>query len=294
MLNLIRSLVIFFFAVFLLFFTPQSFASHISSPTGFVNDFANILTSGQKSVLENFLKDYEQKTGNEIAIAFVKSLEGGDIDDFTVRVFEEWKIGKKSQDNGILFLAAIEDRKMRIEVGYGLEPYLTDGKAGEIIRNVISPEFKKENYYEGVSKGIIAIQNNIAGIEEVPQKQANNLSFVIGIEFIFFGIFLVIYLIAFLARSKSFWAGGLIGGGLGIIWGNLLIGSMLMIIILVFLFGGIGLVFDWLLSRNYQKAMKAGKPTGFWGSWGGFKGGGGGFGGFGGGGSGGGGASGGW
>lgn len=366
-----RLLVFLFPFVFL--FPSLTKASHIPPPTGFVNDFAQVLTSGQKSVLESSLKDYEQKTGNEIAITFVKSLEGGDITDFTVRVFEEWKIGKKGQDNGILFLAAISDRKMRIEVGYGLEPYLTDGEAGEIIRNVVAPEFKKENYYEGVVKGIEAIEKNINNQPTVTNNNPipvilNLTDFLKGLAvitllvmtpaliiwsfikkrlknsnalernkykkpksvfmqvwlwgaFVLFGIFLfdflikmlglliyepkgffnlavvlgiwlfIIYLMSFLARTKEFWLGGLIGGAVGLVAG-LYWGGIVETITLFILLGGAGLFFDFLLSKNYRIRKGLEKPTGFWASWGGFRGGGGG--GFGGGGSGGGGASGGW
>ncbi len=161
MINVIRSIFIALFLVPLLFFVSNVQANHIPAPTGYVNDFAGVLTSEQKNTLENFLKEYEQKTTNEIAVAIVKSLQGGEIEDFTVRTFEEWKIGKRGKDNGLLFLAAIDDRQMRIEVGYGLELYLTDGEAGEIIRNVIAPEFKKGNYYKGINDGIDKIELHI-------------------------------------------------------------------------------------------------------------------------------------
>lgn len=161
MINVIRSLFVAFFLVPLLFFVSSVQANHIPAPTGYINDYAEVLTSEQKTTLENSLKEYEQKSTNEITVAIVKGLSGGEIDDFTVRAFEEWKIGKKGQDNGLLLLAAIEDRKMRIEIGYGLEPYLTDSQAGEIIRNVIAPEFKKGNYNQGIIDGVEKIKFNI-------------------------------------------------------------------------------------------------------------------------------------
>lgn len=83
-------------------------------------------------------------------MAIFQSLDGDTIENFAVRLFEQWKIGKKGKDNGVLLLIAINERKLRIEVGYGLESTITDGKAGEIIREVITPEFKKNNYYEGI------------------------------------------------------------------------------------------------------------------------------------------------
>ncbi len=173
MTNAIRNFITAFLSVVLLFFFVTGvYANHIPAPIGYVNDFAGVLTSDQKNTLENSLKDYEQRTTNEIAVATVKSLDGQDITDFTVRTFEEWKIGKKSRDNGILFLAAIDDRKMRIEVGYGLEPSITDSQAGEIIRNIIAPKFKKENYYQGITDGVTAIQNRIGNPQE-PSSQSS-------------------------------------------------------------------------------------------------------------------------
>lgn len=334
--------------------TPPSFASHIPSPTGYVNDFANVLTADQKASIENSLQEYEQKTGNEIAIAIIQSLNGENIDDFTVKVFEEWKIGKKGKDNGILFLAAIDDRKMRIEVGYGLEPSLTDGEAGNIIRNTIAPEFKKEDYYTGIVKGVQEIQKELSGnnnnssnvvdivsnqllssivfrllaillavlsillfIKIKPKKYAvlRYISFLAFAAFLSVGIYgegiiaafyyigfllaffillgVLTYMASFFARSKEVWAGGVVGAVLGG-GGGLLFGSIGMGLLLLLIFGGLGLLLDYILSKNYRARKAAGKSTGWWGSGGGFFGGGSGGGGFGGGGSGGGGASGGW
>lgn len=306
----------FLLAVFLLIsviFLGPAHASHIPAPSGFVSDFANVLTQEQKTTLENSLREYEERTGNEIAVALVKSLEGENIDDFTVKVFEEWKIGKKGSDNGILFLAAIEDRKMRIEVGYGLEPYLTDGEAGEIIRDVIAPEFKKGDYYAGTVAGMAGIENQISTEGSPTQKTSSPLSRVgaffsiigtiaQGVVFALGGLAIVgsllvllVYITSFFARSKSIWAGGIVGALFGVFIGlvsnNVLAGTVTGVIL-----GAVGLLLDWWLSKNYKKLKKLGKKTGWWNSKGGFFAGGGkgGSGGFGGGSSGGGGASGGW
>lgn len=291
-------------------FSSPVLASHISAPSGYVNDFAGVLSSEEKGALETKLQMYRDQSGNEIAVALVKSLNGGEIDDFTVRVFEEWKIGSKDMDNGLLFLAAIEDRKMRIEVGYGLEGYLTDGQAGVIIRDVVSPAFKTGNYYGGIDAGLTSIISNLSGAptDSIIKGAGSVWEFLLNI-FAIFGDAAValallvlltpfVYLFSFLARTKSFWLGGVGGAGLGLAIGGL-IGSLWAIFIIGFLLGGIGLLLDWALSRNYQKLKKAGKKTDWWTTGGGFwlggsGSGGGGFGGFGGGGSGGGGSSGSW
>lgn len=284
-------------------------ANHIPAPAGYVNDFAGVLTADQKGVLEAKLRNYQARSTNEIAVAFVKNLRGGDINDFTVRAFEEWKIGKKGQDNGVLFLAAIEDRKMRIEVGYGLEPKLTDGTAGQIIRSVITPKFKQGEYYGGINDGTDAIIASLEGSYNPASNPVSNFAEgVVGFLVALFGelgfyagllvsIMLITYLASFLARSESIWLGGVIGSGVGLMIG-LAIGVLLWILVLAGVLGGLGLLLDWLLSRNYQKLKASGKKTDWWTTGGGFwlggAGGGGGFGGFGGGGSGGGGSSGGW
>lgn len=291
------------FIFVLLFFSASSlaFANHLPSPSGFVNDFAHVLTREQASSLESSLKSYEQQTTNEIAIATVKSLNGADITDFTVKAFEEWKIGKKGKDNGVLLLAAIDDKKMRIEVGYGLEPKLTDSRTGSIIRDTIAPQFRNNNYYQGFVDGTNAIEKTISS-EAVPTQMTNfwdKISprgiFDLGILIFVLFHFIIIYTSSFLARTKSILAGGIIGAILGLVAG-IIVGTLLFEISLTVLFGGLGLLLDWYLSNKYTALKKAGKKTDWWSTGGGFFGGrsGGGFGGFGGGGSGGGGASGGW
>ncbi len=129
-------------------------------PTADVNDFAGILTAEQKNALEEKCRQVRQQTGAELAVVVVKSLEGGQVDDFAVKLFEHWKIGKAGKDNGVLLLVAIQDRKARIEVGYGLEPILPDILAGQILREQLFPEFRQQKYFEGLS----ATVNRIAEI----------------------------------------------------------------------------------------------------------------------------------
>ena len=269
------------FSLLLFLFPVSVFASHVPAPTGHVNDFASVLTTDQKETLETQLKDYEIKTSNEIAVLTVKSLDGQNIDEFGIKAFEEWKIGKKGKDNGVLLTVAINDRKMRIDVGYGLESQLTDSKSGDIIRNVISPEFKKGEYYSGIASGILAIERTIAGISSpVPTSSwlSNINKFgslgVTGLIVVWIFGSLLVYFSSFLARSKSFWLGGVIG---------IIIGIVISSAIAAIIFGLLGLLLDWLLSQNYQKLKASGKSTSWWDSGGGFfsggSGGGGGFGG---------------
>jgi len=132
-------------------------------PQGYVNDFAGVLNPSERSTLENVLRDLEQRTGSEVAVVTVQSLEGGEIDDFTNRLFEKWRIGKKGKDNGVLVLAAIQDRKARVEVGYGLESIIPDAEAGRILREQMFPRFKQGQYGDGLRAAVQQVANLISG-----------------------------------------------------------------------------------------------------------------------------------
>lgn len=278
----------------------NSYALDFPEPQGYVNDFANILSSETRETLEQNLTQLEEDSSIEIALVIIESLEEITIEDYAVRLFEDWKIGKKNKDNGVLLLIALNERELRIEVGYGLEPTLTDSKAGRIIRDIITPEFKKGDYETGVINGIEAIIKIIHG-EEVDLGEEPGSNSDGGPPFIFFIIIVTFlsYLSSFLARSKSFWLGGVIGSVLGVGVGLMLLSSLMTGIIMAVVLGILGLIFDFILSKNYKVRKSKGLPTSWRQSGGGFFGAGkssksSGFGGFGGGSSGGGGASGSW
>ena len=129
--------------------------------SAYVNDYAGVLQSGSKTQTEDLIAKVEKETSSEIAVAIVSSLEGISVEEYAVTLFEKWGVGKKKEDNGVLLLVAIEDRKLRIEVGYGLEGTITDLEAGNIIDNVIRPKFKQNDYSTGVYDGVVAIANQI-------------------------------------------------------------------------------------------------------------------------------------
>jgi uncharacterized protein len=143
----------------LLFFQPALLAQ-FPPPMGYVNDFAFVLDEGAETYLENFLTRLERDTSAEVVVAIVPSLEGLTVEAYANRLFNDWKIGQAQEDNGVLLLVAPSDRTVRIEVGYGLEPILPDGLAGEIIRTEIVPEFKSGNFPRGIGRGL----NRIAQI----------------------------------------------------------------------------------------------------------------------------------
>ena len=125
--------------------------------TGRVMDNAEILTEGMRRSLTERLKAHEDRTGNQIAVLTVPTLEDESIEEYAVTVFEAWKLGKKGKDNGVLIIIAPNARRMRIEVGYGLEGTLTDSLAGRIIRNAMTPRFKAGDYDGGVESGVNAV-----------------------------------------------------------------------------------------------------------------------------------------
>ena len=129
-------------------------------PTGHINDFAGVLSGQAKSQLEMVAAEVKQKTGAEIAVAIVKSLEGDTVENFANILAERWGIGDK-EDRGALLLLAIEDREMRIEVGYGLEPIIPDGRAGEI-REHMRPHLQAGNYDMAIATGVVELGQIIA------------------------------------------------------------------------------------------------------------------------------------
>lgn len=231
-------------------------------PTGYINDFSNTLDVASKQTLEDYCANLERVTGVQMAIVLVPTLDGEPVEDVANRLYREWGIGKKGKDEGILILLAIKDRKSRAELGYGIEPIISDGTAGGILRQ-IRPILQQGNYGGALlaaaeQMGTIIAQSKgveLGGPEplRVTGRQVRGPS--IPFPLILLGLFFLLWLLG---------RGGRGGSGTGFLTGMIL-GNMM---------GGRG---------------------GGWGGGGfGGGGGGGGFGGFGGGDSGGGGASGGW
>jgi uncharacterized protein len=146
--------------------------------TGRVTDNAQILSEETRHFLSESLKDHEVRTTNQIAILTIPSLDGDNIEDFASRVFKEWKLGQKDKNNGILIIVVPDDKKMRIEVGYGLEATLTDLMAGRIIRNIMTPNFKNGNFDRGLKDGALAVIEILEGsnAEEVTGTGEDNIS----------------------------------------------------------------------------------------------------------------------
>jgi uncharacterized protein len=130
---------------------------------GRVNDRAKVLSAPMRRQLEAQLDGYERSTGHQLAVLTVPSLEGEPIEDYTIRVVESWQLGKKGKDDGVLLFVAVDDRKIRIEVGYGLEGDLPDALVGRIIREVMVPAFRQGDLGFGISRAVSAISSATGG-----------------------------------------------------------------------------------------------------------------------------------
>jgi uncharacterized protein len=151
--------------------------------TGYVVDSAEILRSDTRRRLAEMLRAHEQKTTNQVALLTVPTIHGESVEDYAVRVFEQWKLGRKGKDNGVLVVVVPQDRRMRIEVGYGLEGTLPDAVASRIIRDVMTPRFRQGDYDGGLAQGVGAILARLEGSTEAartesrPQAQARQPEF---------------------------------------------------------------------------------------------------------------------
>ena len=141
----------------LLALTGPARALDVPPLQGRVNDLAGVLSAAERGALEARLAAYERGTGHQLAVLLMPTLEGDPVEDFSIRVVESWQLGKKGRDDGILLLVAVQDRKVRIEVGYGLEGDLPDARAARIVREVIAPAFQQGNMALGIARGVAAI-----------------------------------------------------------------------------------------------------------------------------------------
>lgn len=139
--------------------------------TGRVVDNAEILNAETRTRLTEALRQHEQKTGNQIAVLTVPTIHGESVEEYAVRVFEQWKLGQKGKDNGLLVLVVPQDRRMRIEVGYGLEGVVTDAHASWIIRNVMTPRFRDGDFNGGVASGVDALIAQLEGRQAAPGRE---------------------------------------------------------------------------------------------------------------------------
>lgn len=270
-------------------------AAALDVPTlkGRVNDYGGMLPPEAEDRIEALLKDLEEKDSTQVVVLTVPSLDGDSLEDFSMRVAERWKIGRKGLDNGAIMVIARDDRKVRIEVGYGLEGRLTDLTAGRIIRDRIVPEFRAGRFDQGVLNGVVALTEVVRGEYQAPAQPPIGPA-ASGVEdlvpFVLVFIFLV-FMLGRVSRPLGTAAGGFFMpflGHMAFAPGPLMLLGL----------GGIGLVVGYVLAliagvstsigpRSPGGGGSGGFPIGFprggggfsTGGGGGFSGGGGGFGG---------------
>lgn len=278
--------------------------------SGHVNDYAGLLSATQRNALEQRLAAYKKETSTEIAVVIANDFQGLDAFTYSQKLFDSWKVGTADKDNGIIIAIGPklgqsfpEHGDIFINNGKGIEGALPDILTGRIIRNDMVPLFKKGDFYGAISAGLTSIELALKGEYTAAGDDADigsankmvNFVWYMGMFFLFFSS----YFASFLARSKSWYAGGILGGLGGFFFGYFFFAIGFALAASAF-FAIVGFILDYFLSKTYQTRLAKGLPTDFWHTRGGFWGsgrggfGGGGFGGFSGGSSGGGGAGGGW
>jgi uncharacterized protein len=228
------------FAIFSLSYSPVSAATPEPPevPPNYVVDLAGIIRDDFETRLNAYLEELEKKTGAQVLILTILSLDGESIEDFSIRTVERWKLGQKEKDNGVLLTVAQKDRRYRFEVGYGLEGILPDSLVGSIGRRYLVPYFKKGDYSSGIIAATLAVIDEIArhegvritggAVKAVPyktRKRGGPLSSVAGLILLAAAIFLFIknprlFLLLLLFSGggrRGGWSGGggFGGGGFG-------------------------------------------------------------------------------
>jgi uncharacterized protein len=177
-------------------------------PDGRVTDKTGTLSRGEIAALDQKLAAFERETTNQIAVLLIPSLSGDNLEDYSIRLAEKWKIGQKGRNNGAILLVVKNDRKLRIEVGYGLEGALPDALAGSIIRNEIAPRFKEGQFYRGIDAGVTAIMAATKGEYKAPKKRVHQSQDIPWLAFLPFILVLAIFAVSLMARKRHYHSGG--------------------------------------------------------------------------------------
>lgn len=272
-------------AAVLVFFALTTWAQLAVPPlTARVTDQTGTLTREQQAGLERMLQEFEARKGTQIAVLMVASTKPEPIEQYALRVGEQWKIGRKKVDDGAILVVAKDDRALRIEIGYGLEGVLNDATASRIIREVIAPRFREGDFYGGINAGLDRMMRLIDG-EPLPAPQKSASPAAEGGWMQLLPMLLIVALIGggiLRAMFGRFLGAAATGGVVGFLaWtlaGALLIALIAALFAFIFTLGGGG-------GRRYYGGGFPGGGIGFprggggWGGGGGFRGGGGSFGG---------------
>ena len=204
----------------LLFLSPVSWAE-IAVPqlSSHVTDTVGLLSPATKTSLEATLKSLESSKGSQVLVLIVDTTEGEAIEQFSIRVAEKWKIGRKKIDDGAILVVAKADRGIRIEVGYGLEGVLSDATCKQIIENLILPEFRQGNFDKGIQIGIEGILARLSG-QELPLPTSGSIDGWIVFLVLFIILVFIVYSVSQVPQGKYYssrrnndFFGGSSGGG---------------------------------------------------------------------------------
>lgn len=195
----------FIFLFFLIYSTVAFSQDFPAKSNRLVNDYAGVLSSQQVQQLEQKLVAFDDSTSTQIAVVLLKSLSGYDVADYAVRLAQQWGVGGKEHNNGILLLASIDDRRVTIQTGYGVEGAVPDAIAFRIINDDIKPAFARQNYFNGLDNATNSLMDYTKGEYKANRKKEGNEG---GIPT---GLIFIIFIILFLLISKS--DGGGRGGG---------------------------------------------------------------------------------
>lgn len=209
--------------------SPLAAQQEFPEPRGYVNDFAGVLDSSSEQRMTQLAEAVQRATGAQIAVAVVESMEPyGSIEEYSIALAEAWGVGSGEEDNGLLLVLAMAERRVRIEVGYGLEGAITDGTAGEILDEAVLPALREGRYGEGLLRGVEAVSGEIAeayqvdlteyGATEQPRPLSRSRRSSDGLGRI---VYLLIFLF-FFGGGRFFWpllfltgGRGFFGGGFG-------------------------------------------------------------------------------
>lgn len=197
-------------------FDPESLLKEAPSKKQLVNDFSNKLTTEQQQALERKLVSFDDSTSTQIAVVIIPTLNGNDEADYTVKLGRAWGVGGKEFNNGVVLLIAIDDHKMFIATGYGVEGSLPDITTKQILDEIIRPRFKADDYYGGIDAGTDAMMQAVKGVYKAPANYHKKSAVSYGRI-----VFIILIILVFLVMGGR--KGGSGGGGLAA-W---TIGSML-------------------------------------------------------------------
>jgi uncharacterized protein len=211
-----------------LFAASVAFALDVPpTPTQWFTDKAGLVDASQAEALNQKLQAFEQKSGAQFIIYIFPSLENEALEDFTIRCAEKWKVGNKKYDNGVILFVFAKEKKIRIEVGYGLEPTLTDAFTSDVIRNEIAPNFKQGNYAGGLNAAADAITARISGknaavapVHSPGSRAGGGRSTTFGCaDAVIFAVIIIVFLLVIRALPRTggcggcFWPMMFLGGG---------------------------------------------------------------------------------